>query len=125
MDVSGWWDAMLARRSSISTSERVRPGESTRGFFVPYSGTIDLERISTKGGEMMPLAQLKGLSGFLSADQKSELIRKVTDAIVSVEGEGLRPVTWVIIEEVPSGDWGVGGAAVTTEALKKLAAQGK
>jgi len=34
-------------------------------------------------------------------------------------------VTWVIIEEVPSGDWGVGGALVTTEALKKMAAQGK
>jgi 4-oxalocrotonate tautomerase len=57
----------------------------------------------------MPLAQLKGLSGFLSADQKSELIRKVTDAIVSVEGEGLRPVTWVIIEGVPSGDWASAG----------------
>lgn len=73
----------------------------------------------------MPLAQLKGLSGFLNAEQKSELIRKVTDAIVSVEGEGLRSVTWVIIEEVPSGDWGVGGTAVTTEALKKMASQGK
>ena len=73
----------------------------------------------------MPLAQLKGLSGFLSADQKDELIRKITDAIVSVEGEGLRPVPWVIIEEVPSVDWGVGGTAVTTEALKKMAAQGK
>ena len=73
----------------------------------------------------MPLAQLKGLSGFLSAEQKGELIRKVTDAIVSVEGEGLRSVTWVIIEEVPSGIWGVGGALVTTEALKKMAAQGK
>ena len=72
----------------------------------------------------MPLARLKGLSGFLSAEQKSELIRNVTDVIVSVEGEGLRPVTWVIIEEVPSGDWGVGGTAVTTDALKKMAAQG-
>ncbi len=37
----------------------------------------------------MPLAQLKGLSGFLSLEQKQELIRKVTDAIVSVEEEGL------------------------------------
>jgi 4-oxalocrotonate tautomerase len=73
----------------------------------------------------MPLAQLKGLSGFLSAEQKSELIRKVTDAIVSVEGEELRPVTWVVIEEVPSGQWGVGGSPVTTEALKKMAVQGK
>jgi 4-oxalocrotonate tautomerase len=73
----------------------------------------------------MPLAQLKGLSGFLTAEQKGKLIRKVTDAIVSVEGEGLRPVTWVILEEVPSGDWGVGGTAVTTDALKKMAAQGQ
>lgn len=73
----------------------------------------------------MPLAQLKGLSGFLSQEQKHELIRKVTDAMASVEGEGLRPVTWVILEEVPSGQWGVGGSLVTTEALKKMAAQGK
>ena len=73
----------------------------------------------------MPLVQLKGLSGFLNAEQKGEMIRKVTDAIVSVEGEGLRPVTWVIIEEVPSGDWGVGGSPVTTEALKKMAEQGQ
>lgn len=73
----------------------------------------------------MPLAQLKGLSGYLSTEQKQELIRKVTDAIVSVEGEGLRPVTWVIVEDVPSGQWGVGGTPVTTEGLKKMASQGK
>lgn len=73
----------------------------------------------------MPLAQLKGLSGYLSMEQKQELIRKVTDAIVSVEGEGLRPVTWVIVEDVPSGQWGVGGSPVTTEGLKKMAAQTK
>lgn len=73
----------------------------------------------------MPLAQLKGLSGYLSLEQKQELIRKVTDAIVSVEGEGLRPVTWVIVEDVPSGQWAVGGSPVTTEGLKKMAAQGK
>jgi len=72
----------------------------------------------------MPLAQLRGLSGYLSMEQKQELIRKVTDAIVSVEGEGLRPVTWVIVEDVPSGQWGVGGTPVTTEELK-MAAQGK
>ncbi len=73
----------------------------------------------------MPLAQSKGLSGYLSLEQKQELIRKVTDAIVSVEGEGLRPVTWVIVEDVPSGQWGVGGSPVTTEGLKKMAAQTK
>lgn len=71
----------------------------------------------------MPLAQIKGISGFLSIEKKQEIIKKVTDAIVSVEGEGLRPVTWVIIEDVKSGEWGVGGEAITTEAIKNMASQ--
>ncbi|MDI1309270.1 MAG: 4-oxalocrotonate tautomerase family protein [Methylotenera sp.] len=69
----------------------------------------------------MPLVQIKGVSGFLNIEQKQELIRRVTDAVVSVEGEGLRPVTWVIIEDIPSGAWGVAGQPVTTEALQKMA----
>lgn len=71
----------------------------------------------------MPLAQIKGISGYLTMEQKQEIIRKVTDAIVSVEGEGLRPVTWVIIEDVNSGEWGVGGEPVTTDVLKNIAVQ--
>ncbi|MBV6500247.1 MAG: hypothetical protein CJBNEKGG_02719 [Prosthecobacter sp.] len=70
----------------------------------------------------MPLAQIKGISGLLSQPQKEELIHKITDAIVSVEGEGLRPVTWVLLEEVPSGAWGVGGKALTTDDVRALAA---
>jgi 4-oxalocrotonate tautomerase len=68
----------------------------------------------------MPLVQIKGISGYLSLQQKQELISKVTDAIVSVEGEGLRPVTWVLIEDVASGEWGVGGQPVTTDALREI-----
>jgi len=68
----------------------------------------------------MPLVQIKGISGYLSLQQKQEIISKVTDAIVSVEGEGLRPVTWVLIEDVASGEWGVGGQAVTTDAIRAM-----
>jgi len=68
----------------------------------------------------MPLVQIKGVSDYLTIDQKQEIIRKVTDAVVSVEGEGLRPVTWVIIEDVNSGEWGVGGEPVTTDMLKEM-----
>ena len=63
----------------------------------------------------MPLVQIKGVSDYLSLEQKQEIIRKVTDAVVSVEGEGLRKVTWVIVEDVPSGARGVGGNPVTTD----------
>ncbi len=68
----------------------------------------------------MPLAQIKGISGILSLEQKQELIKKVSEAIISVEGEGVRPVTWVIVEDVPTGQWGVGGDPVTTEAVQEM-----
>lgn len=70
----------------------------------------------------MPLVQIKGIAGYLSLEQKQELIQKVTDAVVSVEGEGLRSVTWVIVEDVSSGAWGVGGQPVTTEMLQQMSA---
>ena len=69
----------------------------------------------------MPLVQIKGVAGYLNIEQKQELIKRVTDAVVSIEGEGLRSVTWVLIEDVASGAWGVGGNPVTTEALKEMA----
>jgi 4-oxalocrotonate tautomerase len=73
----------------------------------------------------MPLITVKLIEGVFDAAQKRELIAKLTDAVVEIEGEGLRPVTWVVIEEVASGEWGIGGAGVTTadvEALQHAAA---
>jgi len=70
----------------------------------------------------MPLVQIKGVGGYLSLEQKQELIRRVTDAVVSVEGEGLRQVTWVTIEDVAPGAWGVGGQPVTADDLRAMAA---
>ena len=34
----------------------------------------------------------------------------------------MRGVTWVKISEVTSGEWGIGGHPLTTEAVKDLAA---
>ena len=70
----------------------------------------------------MPLVQVKVIEGVFSDAQKQAMIEKLTDAMVSIEGENLRQVTWVTIEDVKSGEWGVGGNALTTEAVKALAA---
>ncbi len=69
----------------------------------------------------MPLVQVKGVSGYLSMEKKAELIKRLTDAVLSVEGEGLRPVTWVIIEDVPEGQWGVGGTLASAQILREMA----
>jgi len=71
----------------------------------------------------MPLIQVTLIEEVLTPAQKKEIITKLTDAMVSIEGENLRPVTWVIIEEVRSGNLGIGGQAMTTEAVRALAAE--
>jgi 4-oxalocrotonate tautomerase len=70
----------------------------------------------------MPLIQVKLIEGVFSTAQKQEIIKKLTDTMVSIEGENMRPVTWVVVEEVKSGEWGIGGQAMTTADVKALAA---
>jgi 4-oxalocrotonate tautomerase len=70
----------------------------------------------------MPLIQVKLIEEVFTPAQKKEMITKLTDAMVAIEGEKMRPVTWVLIEDVRSGEWGIGGQAMTTEAVRALAA---
>jgi 4-oxalocrotonate tautomerase len=70
----------------------------------------------------MPLIQVKVIEAVFSDEQKREMVRKLTDAMVSIEGENMRPVTSVVIEDVKSGSWGIGGKPVTTADVKDLAA---
>ncbi len=70
----------------------------------------------------MPMINVKLIEGVFDAAQKQEMIEKLTDTMVEIEGENMRSVTWVIIEEAKSGDWGIGGQALTTEAVKALSA---
>ncbi len=70
----------------------------------------------------MPLIQVKLIENVFTPAQKSQIITELTDAMVSIEGENTRPVTLVVIEEVRSGDWGIGGQAMTTDAVHALAA---
>ena len=70
----------------------------------------------------MPLIQVRVIESVFTEAQKRQIVHKLTDAMVSVEGENMRPVTWVIVEEVKSGDWGVGGKSLTTADVRALAA---
>ena len=51
------------------------------------------------------------------------MIHKVTDAMVQVEGEAMRPVTWVRVQEIESGQWAIGGNPLTAEDVKVMAAK--
>ena len=45
-------------------------------------------------------------------EQKAQLIEKITEAMIEVEGESMRDLTWVVIEEVKRGDWGIRGKPI-------------
>ena len=69
----------------------------------------------------MPFIQVKLIEDVFTPAQKKELITRITDAFIEVEGEHMRPVTFVVIDETRSGDWGIGGKPMTTEAVRALA----
>jgi 4-oxalocrotonate tautomerase len=70
----------------------------------------------------VPLINVKVIEGVFTPAQKAEMITSLTDAMVAIEGEAMRQVTWVVVEDVKSGEWGIGGNALTTEAVRELAA---
>jgi 4-oxalocrotonate tautomerase len=70
----------------------------------------------------MPLVDIQLIKGVFTPDQKKDMISKVTEAVVSVEGERMRGVTWVRVQEIESGEWAIGGKALTAADVKALAA---
>jgi 4-oxalocrotonate tautomerase len=70
----------------------------------------------------MPMVTIDVIKDVFTPAQKQQLIAKVTDAMIAVEGENLRGVTWVRIQEFESGDWAVGGKALRSSDVRALAA---
>lgn len=71
----------------------------------------------------MPLVDIHVIEGVFSKAEKQNMIKKVTDTMVEIEGEALRGVTWVRVRETASGEWGIGGQALSAEDVKAMQAQ--
>lgn len=82
----------------------------------PHQGGAEQEEI------VVPFIQVKVIENVFSDEQKQEIVRSLTDAMVGVEGENMRAVTWCVVEEVRSGSWGIAGNPLTTADVKALAA---
>ncbi|MDQ2757880.1 MAG: tautomerase family protein [Actinomycetota bacterium] len=70
----------------------------------------------------MPLIQVKVIEDVFTPEQKQQIVRDLTDAMVRIEGESLRAVTWCLVEEVASGAWGIAGNPLTSADVLALAA---
>ena len=70
----------------------------------------------------MPMVTIDVIKDVFTPAQKQQLIAKVTEAMIAVEGENMRGVTWVRIQEFESGDWAIGGKALQSSDVRALAA---
>jgi 4-oxalocrotonate tautomerase len=84
--------------------------------------TRSLHHQPTKRRSALPLINVKLIEGVFTSEQKTQIAERLTDAMVAVEGENMRGVTWCVLEEVKIGDWAIGGQCLTTEAVHALAA---
>jgi 4-oxalocrotonate tautomerase len=67
------------------------------------------------------LIQVKLLEGVFTAPQKQDIVERLTDAMVEIEGENMRRTVWCMIEEVANGEWGIGGQTLICDDVKALA----
>jgi 4-oxalocrotonate tautomerase len=71
----------------------------------------------------MSLINVKLIEGVFSEPQKKQIQKSLTEALVQIEGEAMRSVTWCVVEEVKSGDWAIGGQPLTAADVKAIAAK--
>jgi len=69
----------------------------------------------------MPLVTIEVIKDVFTPTQKQDIIAKMTDTMVAIEGEALRGVTWVRIVEIEQGDWGIGGQTLRAADVKAMA----
>ena len=72
----------------------------------------------------MPLIEIKCFEGEYSEEQTKKIIEGITNLMVSFSGENLRSATWIVVEEIKSGNWGIGGKALGLKDVRALQASG-
>jgi 4-oxalocrotonate tautomerase len=71
----------------------------------------------------MPFIDIKVIEGVFTPEEQRELVERVSEAVMAVEGEALRPFTVTAVTETPSGSWAVGGQALTSEDVQAKRAE--
>jgi 4-oxalocrotonate tautomerase len=69
----------------------------------------------------VPLIQVKLIDGVFTGPQKREMVERLSEAMIEVAGESMRRVTWCIVEEVATAEWGIGGQTLTADDVRALA----
>jgi 4-oxalocrotonate tautomerase len=70
----------------------------------------------------MPYINCRVMEGVLSSDDKAEIAEQITETFAQVVGEAVRGLTWVVIDDMATGQLTIGGRPVTTEGVQEILA---
>lgn len=73
---------------------------------------VQIDKDESEGEPEMPYVNIKITRERATREQKAELIRGTTQLLVDVLGKNPK-TTVVVIEEVDTDNWGIGGESVT------------
>ena len=68
----------------------------------------------------MPVVDIQLIEGVFTPEQKKEMIEQVTETLVNIEGEAMRDVTFVRVQEYAQGEWGIGGRVLSAGDVKAI-----
>ena len=68
----------------------------------------------------MPLVTVHVLENVFTLEQKKKIIVDLTNAMVAIEGEPFRAVTWVKVEDVKEGCWGIAGHPLDLSDVERM-----
>jgi 4-oxalocrotonate tautomerase len=71
----------------------------------------------------VPYINCRVMEGVLDEDQKAEIAERITETFASVVGEPVRGMTWVVIDDISSGQLTIGGRPITTEGVQEVIAE--
>ncbi len=66
----------------------------------------------------MPFANIKVPEGTLNQEQKEDIVHRTTNMFVDLFGEGARPFTMVLVDEVADGGWGRADEVLTMAKMR-------
>lgn len=70
----------------------------------------------------MPLVTIDLVKNVFTQKEKRAMIQRVSEAMIAIEGEGMRDLTWVRINEIEEGDMAIGGQLLTADSVRLGAA---
>jgi 4-oxalocrotonate tautomerase len=60
----------------------------------------------------MPFVEVKSIKGVFTAEEKTQIIKDITNVFAQMKNDKFAEGTWVVINEVDDGNWGEGGSVL-------------